>query len=158
MWLNFVPFTLIKFSMNHKVNYYSFLSDSLNRRINEIQSEFVMELLLVLDINYHNPKFTVSELSYILGTNRINLFRRLKEALDINASTLIRVYRLHKARDLILKGQYNLNQISVKSGFANASYFTQCFKEYFGTLPSKYQKYHESKIPANELFSSSINL
>lgn len=142
--------------MQHHITNHDFLSSILNKEMAESHSDFIYQILLVIENNYHDPDFTVTQLSLSLNTNRIYLYRKLREILDINASSLIRVYRLHKARELILTNKYSLSMVAINCGFSNASYFTQCFKSYFGMIPSNYQKSKESKITFKEVFEKKL--
>lgn len=142
--------------MHRSITHYNFLSDTIRRKIEESESEFLHQLLLVIENNYHDPQFSVTELARYLSTNRIYLYRKLKELLDLNASSLIRVYRLHKAKELMVNNSISLNVVATKSGFSNASYFTQCFKHYFGIIPSVYQKRNQEMISFEEILNKKI--
>lgn len=151
--INFEAFNHKIKVMKTRLTHDDFLSDKLRRKVNDSQYNFLQHLLLVIDNNYHDPNFTVTDLANFLDINRIYLYSKLKEMLNINASRLLRVYRLHKARELILSKSLNLSVIANSSGFSNASYFTQCFKSYFGTNPSIYQKEHAKKKTFKEKFN-----
>jgi len=142
--------------MNYQITHYQFLSGTLRRKIEESESEFIHQLLLIIENNYHNPNFTVTDLAHYLNTNRIYLYRKLKELLDLNASSLIRVYRLHKAKEKILSSNNSLSVIATSSGFSNASYFTQCFKNYYGTIPSLYKKSNQQSLSFEEILNKKI--
>ena len=53
--------------------------------------------------------------------------------------------RLKAAAKLLENGQQNITRIAIQVGFSNPSYFSQCFKAYFGVRPSEYS----SKKPAS---------
>jgi AraC-like DNA-binding protein len=39
---------------------------------------------------------------------------------------------------LLLTGSYNVSETAYMIGFSDVSYFSQCFKEEYGMLPSEY--------------------
>ena len=49
-------------------------------------------------------------------------------------------YRLERARDLILTGDYNLTEAAVKCGFSSIYSFSKSFKKEWGLSPSEYMK------------------
>lgn len=138
--------------MKNYLNHQEFISSITSKELNMHQAAFIQDILEVLENNYHNPKFSVSGLAKSMGTNRIYVYRKLKDILDVNASSLIRIYRLHKAKELLILDNISLNKVAIKSGFSNASYFSQCFKLYFGEIPSNFQKNYGSMIRADTLF------
>ena len=56
---------------------------------------------------------------------------------------LLRNTRLDAARQLLAEGKGGVSEVSSQVGFADASYFTRCYKAYFGTTPHEMnrQKY-----------------
>lgn len=49
-------------------------------------------------------------------------------------------YRLEKARDFILTGEYNLTEAALKCGFSSIYSFSKSFKKEWGLSPSEYLK------------------
>ncbi len=50
----------------------------------------------------------------------------------------IQLYRVGKAKELLLSGYHNVEEIAVAVGFANASYFCKVFKSLTGKTPSEF--------------------
>ncbi|MDX1314089.1 MAG: helix-turn-helix domain-containing protein [Eudoraea sp.] len=90
---------------------------------------------VVLD-NLLNPQFGVSALARELGISRSELYRRVKEAEQKSASQFIREIRLDRALELLNSDQYSITEIAYMVGFNSPTYFSTCFKEYFGYSPS----------------------
>jgi AraC-like DNA-binding protein len=44
---------------------------------------------------------------------------------------------LEKAKQLIETTEYTISEVCYKVGFSSPSYFTKCFKDYFGFLPTE---------------------
>ena len=47
-------------------------------------------------------------------------------------------YKMTLAKDLLLEGDYNVNEISLKLGYSNASHFISAFKKDTGVTPKNY--------------------
>ena len=90
---------------------------------------------VVLD-NLLNPQFGVSSLARELGVSRSELYRRVKEAEQKSASQFIREIRLERALELLNAEEHSITEIAYMVGFNSPTYFSTCFKEYFGYSPS----------------------
>ena len=63
----------------------------------------------------------------------------------MTVNEFIRRIKMQRAEKLLLKGKYNISEVSFMVGVNSATYFRQCFKDEFGLLPSEYIK-HISKV------------
>ena len=80
--------------------------------------------------------FGLMELCKSIGMSRSQLFRKLKALMNQSPSTFIRLYRLGKAKDLLLKTDLPVSQIAYRVGFKDPAYFSFAFHEAFGSTPS----------------------
>ena len=67
---------------------------------------------------------------------RVQIFRKLKALTGKSPSRYIRTVRLTRARQMIEEKSGNISEIAYSVGFASPAYFSRCFKEEFGLLPS----------------------
>ncbi|MFV0365079.1 MAG: helix-turn-helix domain-containing protein [Mangrovibacterium sp.] len=67
---------------------------------------------------------------------RSQLYRKLKSLTDYSPNELIRIIRLKAARRMLLKGSTSVSEVAYSAGFSSPSYFTKCFKEFYGESPS----------------------
>jgi predicted ATPase/AraC-like DNA-binding protein len=79
--------------------------------------------------------FGVSELAREMNMSRSNLHRRIKSATGISVNQFIRNARLRKARELMSNDPLTVAEAAYMTGFRSASYFSKCFKNYFGYPP-----------------------
>lgn len=91
-----------------------------------------------LEENWQDPDFNVDEFCQAVAMSKSQLYRKTIELFDRSPNTLLKDYRLEKARELMKKRRYTISQITFDSGFTSPSYFTKCFKKKFGLLPMEY--------------------
>ena len=90
--------------------------------------------------NIHNLNFSVEDFSALLNMSRSQLFRKFKAVLDITPSEFIRLERVKAAKKLLDEGRYNVNEISIETGFSSPSHFISTFKKATGFTPREYQQ------------------
>ncbi len=86
--------------------------------------------------NYQNPGLSISDISKELLVNQTYLRRMFKDEYQMTISDYITKYRMEIAKERIKKENCKLSYISFEVGFNDTSYFSKCFKKYFGYLPS----------------------
>ncbi|MCY1723025.1 helix-turn-helix domain-containing protein [Prolixibacteraceae bacterium Z1-6] len=74
------------------------------------------------------------------------IHRKLKEITNQSASQFIREIRLNKAKEILEKELYTVSEVAYKVGFANTTYFSKCFHEYFGYPPGELRKHALASI------------
>jgi transcriptional regulator GlxA family with amidase domain len=48
--------------------------------------------------------------------------------------------RLHRAKDLLKQNAATVSEIAYQVGFNSVAYFTKCFREQFGVVPTEVKK------------------
>lgn len=70
--------------------------------------------------------------------NRSTLHLKLKALTGDSTNDFIRRIRFNRACQLLKEERYTIAEISTMVGFNTPSYFSSCFKKYFGCLPSEF--------------------
>ena len=65
------------------------------------------------------------------------MYRKVKQLTGQSPVEIIRVTRLKKAERLLKTTQMTVSEISYDVGFSSPSYFSKCFKDYFGVQPGE---------------------
>jgi len=91
-----------------------------------------------LEENWQDPDFNVAEYCHTMAMSKSQLYRTTTALSGFSPNTLLKEFRLEKARELMKKKHYNISQITFDSGFTSPSYFTKCFKKKYGLLPMAY--------------------
>ncbi len=89
-----------------------------------------------IKLNYANSEMSISDISRELLVNQTYLRRMFKDEYQMTISDYITKYRMEKAKELIQKENTKLSYIAFEVGYNDTSYFSKCFKKYFGYLPS----------------------
>ena len=91
-----------------------------------------------LEENWQDPGFNVTDYCQSMAMSKSQLYRTTTALSGFSPNTLLKEFRLEKARELMKKKHYNISQITFDSGFSSPSYFTKCFKKKYGLLPMAY--------------------
>ncbi|MCD7936312.1 MAG: AraC family transcriptional regulator [Tannerellaceae bacterium] len=101
---------------------------------------FMDKVMQLMQENYHNPMFDVPAFAVSMGISKTLLNRKLRELTGVSTGKFIHNYRLQKAKELLLINkpakEKHISEIAYEVGFNDPKYFTRCFREFFGVLPS----------------------
>jgi AraC-like DNA-binding protein len=103
---------------------------------------FMERIVELMEQNYMNSEYGVTELSEQMGLNRTLLSKKLNEETGMSPGQFMRHYRLDMARKMLERNAANRNiaEIAFSVGFNDPKYFTRCFTKEFGTNPSSWGK------------------
>lgn len=102
--------------------------------------DFLTLLHAKVEEHLSNEEFGVSELAEAMNMSRSNLLRKVKKATTLSVSQLISQVRLQRAMELLRTTSLNVSEVSHRVGFNSTSYFTKCFREYYGYPPGEANK------------------
>jgi AraC-like DNA-binding protein len=138
--------TIEKISVSHEVKAL-YESENQNNAIStSVQSltlgeeAFVVTLLEYTETVWSHSNITVSDVLKNLGYSKSKLYRTMMSIIGKSPNAFLKEYRLNEALQLLDKQQANISEIAYKSGFSSPAYFSKCFNESYGMLPSNYMK------------------
>ena len=105
----------------------------------------------VVKQNLDNPEFGVEDLSREIGMSRVHMNRKLKEALGISPSSLIKSTRMKQAAYLLVHDKVNISEVAYRVGFSTPSYFSNSFRSYFGLSPKEFVAKYSDVTDREEL-------
>lgn len=106
----------------------------------KVDEQFLSELSQVIGGFMHDHQFDGDLLATHFGLSKSHLSRKIKDLTGLSIGDLIRIERLKKAADLLLKSSYQVSEIAEIVGFNSFSYFSKSFKEFYGLTPSHYKQ------------------
>lgn len=98
---------------------------------------FADRLKQIVNEHLSDPNLNVEYLGSMLQLSRTQLFRRVKAVTGKGPLDYIREQRLIRADELLHTTDMTIQQVALELCFSSAGYFTKCYKEYFGHLPSE---------------------
>jgi signal transduction histidine kinase/DNA-binding response OmpR family regulator len=112
--------------------------------------DFIKDCIKNIYGNLEDEEYTLENLSTNMNMSRSSLYRKIRETTGLRPVDLLKKARLNYAARLILSNEnWNINEISWKSGFADAKYFSKCFMIEFGIPPSQFSsEYLQEKASA----------
>ncbi len=108
--------------------------------VNNRDAVFLEKIIQIIENNLREESFTIEDLQSEIGMSRMQLHRKLKALTNQSASDFVRTIKLKRAAQLLQQSGTPVAEAAFQSGFNHLSYFTKCFKEQFGVLPSEYSK------------------
>ncbi len=112
--------------------------------VSSMEEVFLQQLMDYMETHVGDEKLSVDRLSSLMGMSRVHLHRKMQALMNCAPSTFIQRFRLERARDLLAKNTGTIAEIAYEVGFSSPTYFTKCFKEYYGKTPKQHK--------ANEIF------
>ena len=105
-----------------------------------VDERFVEQLQKTIERHLDDSEFNVEALSDELSMSRAQLFRKTKSLMGVSPVELIRHIRLRKAKQMLLNTDLTIQQVAYSVGFTSPSYFSKCYREFFGTTPATRDK------------------
>lgn len=104
----------------------------------EVSNAFLQRLQKVVEKNLSNSELTVDMIGAEIGLGRVQLYRRCKAASGLSPNEMLRTARLNKAYKMLREdNEITVSEVAYAVGFSSPSYFAKCYKDFFGTPPSK---------------------
>lgn len=108
--------------------------------LNSTDEKFLNNLMDYIEREWNNTTLSVDDFSRNLGFSKSQLYRKMISIIGVSPNSFIKEYRLNKALKLLNNQKGNISEIAFETGFNSPTYFSKCFKEAFGILPSNYTK------------------
>ncbi len=106
------------------------------------EEKFLTQLIDFVEQVWNKPNFNVNDFSKALGLSKSQLYRKLTKLTGQSPNNFLKEFRLHRALSLLHNQHGNISEIAFETGFNSAAYFSKCFLNKYGILPSKYIQQH----------------
>lgn len=108
--------------------------------VSEMDKGFADRFRRLIEENLSDSNLSVEDLGCKMGMSRVQLYRKIKALTNYSPVELLRIARLKKAASLLASSEKTVAEITYEVGFTSPSYFTKCYKEYFGESPTEFLK------------------
>ena len=116
--------------------FYNGITPKAKEKTTTLDNDFIKNVLHYINENISETELSVEDLASKVFLSRSQLYRKIKTLTGVSVNEFIRNVRLEKAKELIELGNDNITEISYKVGFSSPSYFTKCYKDKYGYLPT----------------------
>jgi signal transduction histidine kinase/DNA-binding response OmpR family regulator len=106
--------------------------------ITSMDKIFIQKSIEVVEKNISDANFSMEQFGQGMNMSRMQLHRKMRALVDQSPGEFIRTIRLNWAAILLKEKTANIAEIAYDVGFSNPSYFSECFRNQFGKLPSEY--------------------
>ena len=114
------------------------LSETPKFEVQSADEKFLVKVKETIQNRLADEQLGVESLAQDIGLSRVQLYRKITALTGISVNEMIRSFRLQKAAQLLEQDWGSISQITYEVGFSNPSYFSKCFKDHFGVMPSEY--------------------
>lgn len=112
--------------------------------VESIDNQFLQRVKVAVEYHIGEEGFSAEDLSHEVGMSRSQVHRKLTSLTNLSTREFIRYIRLQRAKELLENNAATISEIAYQVGFGSVAYFTKCFREQFGRLPSEVRS---SKLP-----------
>lgn len=108
--------------------------------VGDIDKLFIERFRKLIEERLGDSELSVEDLGTQMGLSRVQLYRKLKSLTNYSPNEFLRNTRLKRAASLLASSDMNIAEITYEVGFTSPSYFTKCYREYFGESPTDFLK------------------
>ncbi len=117
-------------------NLNTFIDKKVIHVVGSNDEKFLNAFFDLIEIEWNNPTLGVVTLETGLGCSKSQLYRKLMATVGKSPNEFIKEYRLTNALALLQKRRNTISEIAYATGFNSPAYFSKCFVDKFGILPS----------------------
>lgn len=99
--------------------------------------EILKQATALVKKNISQQGYNVDDLAHDMAMERTGLYRHLNRIIQQSPSAFIRGIRMERAMELVKEKRMSITEISEHLGFSSVSYFSKCFKDYYGFTPTE---------------------
>lgn len=100
--------------------------------------EFMARATRLVEQHLASPQYGVKQLATDLCMERTGLYKKLTLIMQQSPVAFIRSIRLHRAAEMLRRGDTTVTDVAERAGFCSTSYFSKCFQREFGCKPSEW--------------------
>ncbi len=123
------------------------IADHQNIALSGSDKSFIQNAVSVVENHISDPNFKNQTLCDELLMGKTQLYRKIKDTLNMTVSEFVKEVKLQKAVNLIMETDENVSSISYMVGYNIPGNFTRDFKKKFGVTPTNYKKKIDEEAP-----------
>ncbi|MEM9929167.1 MAG: helix-turn-helix transcriptional regulator [Bacteroidota bacterium] len=113
----------------------------MRERLNRHDEQWLNRFQEIVEDRLTDPTLYLPDIIEAMGISRTAFYEKVKQLANMTPNQYITDLRLLKAKSILEKGEVaSVKALSQAVGIKDPKYFSRCFKERFGVLPSTYFK------------------
>lgn len=109
-------------------------------QIVDTDKKMMDKLMKFIEEHIDDSDLKVEDMAEAMFLGRTVFNEKIKSLVGMTPNKFLTHIRLEKAKYLILNSKYTFSEVAAKVGFADARYFSKCFKREVGCTPSEYRE------------------
>jgi signal transduction histidine kinase/ligand-binding sensor domain-containing protein/CheY-like chemotaxis protein/AraC-like DNA-binding protein len=123
-----------------------FVVELSDMELTDIDKDFMNHCIACMDKHIADADFDQQMFAVEVGVSYSTLYKKLKSITDMGPSTFMRNIRMKAAcRIMDQGGNMRVSDLAYAVGYNSPRYFSTCFKQDFGMLPSEYMEHKAEK-------------
>lgn len=102
-----------------------------------LDDSFINRLNALIRRKMGDSSFSVDNMAEAMRLSRVQLYRKVKALSNYSPVEILRILRLREAERLLATTEKGVSEVAYEVGFTSPSYFTKCYKDYFGKNPTE---------------------
>ena len=107
--------------------------------ISNADEQFMMKLNKIIQDNIANTDLDVKFLTLEVGMSRASLYNKVKSITGLGVNDYVNRLKIEQAMRLLETTDLSITEVSEKTGFSSARYFSTLFKQFTQETPSTYK-------------------
>jgi signal transduction histidine kinase/DNA-binding NarL/FixJ family response regulator len=108
--------------------------------VSSLDDALLKRVMTAIEARMSDEGLGAEEIAREVALSRRHLDRKLVGLTNLSTAEVIRYMRLQRARELLEKNAATVAEVAFQVGFGDPSYFSTCFHERFGILPSEVRR------------------
>jgi len=125
---------------NWTINLACSVTNEIIKQRDDKNVDYTQKAIKYINDNYTDPDLNINKLSHVLYISPTYFCAIFKKNTDSTFNKYLTDVRLEKAKELIEQTDKKNFEIASLIGFADANYFSYCFKKNVGISPSQYRQ------------------
>jgi DNA-binding response OmpR family regulator len=105
-----------------------------------LDKEFYDKVVELIHEHMEDPEFGVTMLSRKVAMSAPILYKKLKAVSDLSVNDFIKLIRMKKAAELLIKKELTIAEIAYQVGYNDRKYFSKEFKKQYGVTPTDFMQ------------------
>lgn len=108
-----------------------------NEKLFRRENEFLNKFVASIHDHLADSDLSVEDIGEEMCLSRVQLYRKVKALTGKSPVEIIREERLRRGHQLLADSSLTISEIAYRVGFSSPSYFTKCYKDFFGKAPTE---------------------